>query len=368
MKPKHKSILKSIGLQASKYDIKVWLVGGCPRDEFVGKKTEDIDICFEGEATPLFDLCTKEYGAEIIRFKDFGTARAIMPSGFKIDFVRCRKEVYDKPAALPKVSPSNLKDDLLRRDFTCNALALSLLPSEFLKPYDLFNSIEAIQKGYIKILHDKSFIDDPTRIFRAVRFSARFCWPLEKRTEKLLKQAIKEDRISLLSRVRIVNEFIKMLEEPSPYFALKLAQKYGLNDYLFVGLKFNKKIDLLKTLKERIAFLTLLQGKKAKAFLGSLPINKKELDLSAEVLNWYLSKAVPSKTLPKDLLKIIKLYKPSIESYKLKPLPVKSGDLIALGYKGEQLGLALKLLSKTFYQGKISTKRAALSYMKKRAI
>lgn len=368
MKNIHKSILKSIGRQALKHHIKVWLVGGCPRDEFIGKKTEDIDICFEGESAPLFDFCKKEYGAEILRFKDFGTARAVLSSGLKIDFVRCRKEIYEKPAALPKVSPSNLKDDLLRRDFTCNALALSLLPGEFLKPYDLFNSIEAIEKGYIKILHDKSFIDDPTRIFRAVRFSARFAWPLEKNTEKLLKQALKENRISLLSRTRIVNEFIKILEEPFPCAALKSAEKYALNEYIFAGLKFNKKIDLLKTLPERLALLTLLQGKNAKAFLASLPINKRDLDLSLAALRWLSSASVPLKPLAKDLIKIIKLYKPAIKSYKLKPLPIKTADLIALGFSGEKLGAALKILGRAAYQGKIPNKSMAVAYIKKRAL
>ena len=176
----------------------------------------------------LRNFCPKKHGTKSTRFETFGTARANLKSGLKLDFVRCRKEVYPKPASLPQVKPSILHDDLFRRDFTANAAALSLLPSEFFKDYDLFNAKKAIKKGYIQILHSKSFIDDPTRIFRAIRFAARFNWKIEKTTLALLKKAVKENYLLLLSRARLNNELVKILEDKKQLAALKMLEKINI--------------------------------------------------------------------------------------------------------------------------------------------
>ena len=357
-------VLKQIGKEAAKHNLKVWAVGGFARDRILGKHTYDIDICTEGDSAPLLKFCQKNYGAKITKFADFGTARAELSNGLKLDFVRCRKEVYSCPAALPKVSPSNLKDDLLRRDFTCNALALSILPDEFFKEYDLFESRPAIEKGYIKILHAKSFYDDPTRLFRAVRFAARFSWDIESETLKLFAAAVKQNMPALLSRKRISNELIKILKEPAPYRALKLAQKYGLTEFIFKNFKFNRKIDLLKDYKERLALLTLLQGSRAREFLSALQFDRQDCALALELLKFYQSKAAPFKALDKQMPKILKLFKPSLKPWQLKPLLLKAADIEPLGFKGPQIGLALKTLSKAQYKGRVKNKKSAFVFIK----
>ncbi|MDD6173435.1 MAG: hypothetical protein PUB86_04010 [Elusimicrobia bacterium] len=365
MKQIHKRILKEIGLKARESDLKAWAVGGFARDTLIGKNTEDIDICVEGDTSPLIKFCAEKYGADVVRFNDFATARVNLSCGLKLDFVRCRAEVYDKPGALPKVRPAGLKEDLFRRDFTANALALSIMPDEFFKEYDFFNSEEAVLKGYIKVLHDKSFLDDPTRLFRAVRFAARFNWSIETSTERLMREAVEKGYVNFISRQRAAHEFIKILAESRPYQALKCAAEYKLVDFVFTGLKLNPKINNLKTIEEKLAYLSLLQGERGFEFLDSLLLPKKDTALALETLKWRKSKAAPSKPLSKNALRIIRLYKPDIEGFKLKPLLLSAADLNELGYEGPALGAKLKALAKAQYAGKIKTRRAAFLYVKK---
>lgn len=364
MKKNLKSVLKQIGLEAAKHNLKVWAVGGFARERILGKDTYDIDICVEGDSTPLLKFCQKVYGADMTKFKDFGTARVHLSNGLKLDFVRCRKEVYTHPAALPKVFASNIKDDLLRRDFTCNALALSLLPQEFFKEYDFFACRHAVEQGYIKILHANSFIDDPTRLFRAVRFAARFNWKIEPETLKLFKSAVGQNAPALLSQKRISNEFIKILKEAAPYNALKLAAHCGLTDFIFKNLKFNRKVNLLKDYKERLAYLALLQGKNGENFISSLQFDRQDSCLALELLKFYGAKAASLKPLPAQSIKILKLFNPSLKPWQLKPLLLKAADVAAFGFKGPEIGLALKALAKAQYQGKVKTRKSALSFVK----
>lgn len=367
MKQSHKRILKEIGLKAAACGLKAWAVGGCARDLLIGKHTEDIDICVEGDTSPLIMFCAEKYGAEVVRFNDFGTARVNLDCGLKLDFVRCRAEIYAEPGALPKVRPAGLKEDLFRRDFTANALALSLMPGEFFKEYDFFNSKEAVLNGYIKVLHGKSFSDDPTRLFRAVRFAARFNWKIEPFTDGLMQEAVKKGYVNLLSRQRIVHEFIKILGESRPYKALKYAAEYKLADFIFKGFKFNAKINKLKTVEEKLACLSLLQGGRGPEFEQSLLLPKKITALSLEVLKWRKSKAAPFKALSKEALRVIKLYKPGIESFKLKPILLRAEDLNELGYSGPALGAGLKALAKAQYAGKVKNREEAFTYIKRRA-
>ncbi len=105
MKQSHKRILKEIGLKAAGCGLKAWAVGGCARDLLIGKHTEDIDICVEGETSPLIEFCAEKYGAEVLRFNDFGTARVNLACGLKLDFVRCPKCA---PPALRKICSAGI--------------------------------------------------------------------------------------------------------------------------------------------------------------------------------------------------------------------------------------------------------------------
>ncbi|MBQ2312663.1 MAG: CCA tRNA nucleotidyltransferase, partial [Elusimicrobiaceae bacterium] len=244
-------LLKELGQEAAKHNLKIWAVGGFARDFVLHKKTKDIDICVENNTAPLINYCQKTKSAKVQKFANFGTARVIFKNGFKLDFVCCRKEIYPKPAALPVVSKATIKEDLFRRDFTCNALALSLLPGEFFKIYDLYNSLKDIKNKMVAVLHAKSFEDDPTRLYRALRFAARLNFKLSKETENLFKTALQKNYISLLTPVRKTNEIIKFLEEEKPSKIFALIKRYKAGDLICPNFKTPKNIDKFKNLDER---------------------------------------------------------------------------------------------------------------------
>ncbi len=226
------NILHTIGSSANEDGYRAFVVGGFVRDILLGVKNFDIDIVIEGDAISFGRKLAKILKGSLVIYKKFGTSTVVMdwpkgirkPKGakprFKIDFATARKESYEKPAALPTVEFSPLKDDLQRRDFTINAMAASLNKGSFGQLIDFFGGEKDLEHGVIKVLHDASFIDDPTRIFRAVRFEQRFGFRIDKYTQNLIKNAIQEGMFSKTQHHRIRDELILMLQEEEPIKAI----------------------------------------------------------------------------------------------------------------------------------------------------
>ena len=351
-------LLKELGQAAQKHNLKIWAVGGFARDFVLHKKTKDIDICVEKDTAPLINYCQKTKGAKVQKFASFGTARVTFKNGFKLDFVCCRKEIYPKPAALPVVSKATIKEDLFRRDFTCNALALSLLPGEFFKVYDLYGALKDIKNKQVSVLHSKSFEDDPTRLYRALRFAARLNFKLSKDTEILFKTALQKNYILLLSPVRKTNEIIKFLEENKPSKIFNLIKKYKAQNLICPNFKAPKNIDKFKTLEERLALLILSQ-KEPQAFLNSLQMQKNNLVLTNNLLKFYVQKHVPYKPLTKQEIRLIKTLTPKIKALALKPCFIDGKTLQDMGAKGKKINIILKHIATLQASGKIKTKKAA---------
>ncbi len=351
-------LLKELGQVADKHSLKIWAVGGFARDFVLHKKTKDIDICVEDDTAPLINYCQKTKGASVQKFNNFGTARVIFKDGFKLDFVCCRKEIYPKPAALPVVSKATIKEDLFRRDFTCNALALSLLPDEFFKVYDLYNSLKDIKNKKVSVLHAKSFEDDPTRLYRALRFAARLNFKLSKDTEKLFKTALQKKYASLLSPVRKTNEIIKFLEENKPSKVFNLIKKYKAQNLIYPNFKAPKNIDKFKTLEERFALLILTQ-KAPELFLKTLQMPKNNLALTHNLLKFYNEKHSPYKALTKQEINLIKTLMPKINKFAYLPCFIDGKTLQKMGAKGAKISEVLNKIAVAQFAGKIKTKRAA---------
>ncbi|MCX5678482.1 MAG: CBS domain-containing protein [Candidatus Omnitrophica bacterium] len=215
------ALMKRIGELSNSAGFAAFAVGGLVRDLMLGIKNLDLDIVVEGAAIKLGHLLATELKAAIVVHKKFGTCSIITKDKFKIDLATARKETYEKPAALPTVEFSPLKDDLVRRDFTINAMAISINRSSFGQLIDFFNGKPDLAHGRIKVLHDGSFIDDPTRIFRAVRFESRFGLVIDHHTEELIKNAIEQSMFDKVEPQRIRDELILILQEPEPLKALK---------------------------------------------------------------------------------------------------------------------------------------------------
>lgn len=212
--PKIMDLLRRIGDHANARGYKAFIVGGIVRDIILGVKNIDLDIVIEGDAIKLGEELAKELDAKIVTHKMFGTCTVTMKDALKIDLATARKEKYAHPAALPMVEFSSLKNDLSRRDFTINAMAASINGKDFGRLIDLFGGRRDLAKGIIRLMHDKSFIDDPTRIFRAVRFESRPGFSIEPKTLRLAKAAVKKGMFAKLSKYRVKNE-IALIEKES---------------------------------------------------------------------------------------------------------------------------------------------------------
>ena len=164
------NILKTIGEKAEELGCGAYVVGGFVRDLFLYRTNEDIDIVIEGDGIAFAKKYVKMVDARIHSYEKFGTAVIIFPDGFKIDVASARMEYYKFPAALPTVEMSSIKLDLFRRDFTVNTLAIQLNPDKFGILIDFFLAQKDIKEKSIRVLHNLSFVEDPTRVFRAIRF------------------------------------------------------------------------------------------------------------------------------------------------------------------------------------------------------
>jgi tRNA nucleotidyltransferase (CCA-adding enzyme) len=213
-------------------NIPVYLVGGIVRDLLLGQPNFDLDFVTLQPASvlarrvlPLFEQRFGRDKVKLLEHSAFGTARLDANQDLHLDFATARHETYAHPAALPTVSfPATLEEDLHRRDFTINAIALT--PDGSL--HDPFNGLKDLREGVLRVLHPASFIDDPTRMVRGVRFAARLDYKFEPETEQLLKEALKGGYFSLLSAERKRNELRLILKEARPEKALILLEHYGL--------------------------------------------------------------------------------------------------------------------------------------------
>ena len=214
--------MRSIGLLAKDQGVEAYLVGGPVRDLILGMPNIDLDITVEGNAMRLADsFAAMHPGAKVVRYPAFKTATVHLPDGSLVDFATARKETYVRGGAFPAVQPSGINEDLCRRDFTINAMAVAIGPKTWGKLIDPFGGMNDLRLKKVRVLHDKSFLDDPTRILRAARFKARLGLKLEAKTLRLLKSAIKIKVLETIKPQRYLKDLNKILKEPNAKEAIK---------------------------------------------------------------------------------------------------------------------------------------------------
>ena len=205
--------LHAIGRIAAKLGTPAYLVGGSVRDLLQNHPTPDVDLAIEGDVRAVAGACSAELsGVQCTYHPQFGTAILQYPDGFQLDLARCRIEHYPAPAALPEVQPGDIQADLIRRDFTINAMAISLNPEKFGDFLDPYGGRDDLQQNLLRVLHPLSFLDDPTRILRGLRFAVRFQLRLEADTRGLLEEALAQDIFARLSGARLWRELKYLLE------------------------------------------------------------------------------------------------------------------------------------------------------------
>jgi len=252
-------LLKYLGETADKLDFNAFLVGGLVRDVVLKRKNFDVDIVIEGDGIQFAKIFADHFGAKVRSYPKFGTAVLVMPDGFKIDVATARIEHYESPAALPVVKLSSLKRDLFRRDFTINTLAVHLNKGHYGTLIDHFGAMRDIKERVLRVLHNLSFIEDPTRIFRAIRFEQRFGFKIGKLTESLIQNAININCLENLSSQRLFIELKLILKEENPIGAIERMDVYGLLKFISPGLKLTEEVkNVLKEIKGILVWFNLL--------------------------------------------------------------------------------------------------------------
>jgi len=238
-------LLMQFGRVGDDLGYSVYAVGGFVRDLLMRVENFDVDIVVEGDGIRLAEEFEKKSPCRIRAHKKFGTAIILFPDGLKVDVATARLEVYDFPAALPTVERGSIKMDLYRRDFTINTLAIQLNPKAFGELIDFFGGVKDIKEKVVRVLHNLSFVEDPTRIFRAIRFEQRLGFQIGKHTQNLMKNAVKMGFMDRLSGGRILSELILILEEENPIPALKRMSEFNLFHLLHPHLKFDEEVENL---------------------------------------------------------------------------------------------------------------------------
>ena len=229
--------LRTAGEKAVENRYKLYLVGGTVRDLLLKRPSLDLDLALEGNAIKFARQLAAGTGEKLTIHQQFGTAN-FRQGEFTIDIVTARSETYAHPGALPAVQPAKIKDDLSRRDFSVNAMAVDLSPDTFGQLLDFHGGTTDLEKKLIRILHKRSFIDDATRIFRAIRFEQRLGFNIEDGTERLLRKNIAT--LNTISGDRLRNELELLLMEERPEKALARANGLGVLRQIDRSLKSNK--------------------------------------------------------------------------------------------------------------------------------
>ncbi len=219
--------LRQVGAWAGEGGCRTFLVGGGVRDLVLRRKPTDLDLVVDGETGALLDRL-RDAGAEVKVFGRYHTAHVAFADGTAFDLARARRETYARPGALPEVVPGSLEQDLFRRDFTMNALAVDLSPDRFGQLFDRFGGLSDLKHGRIRVLHSLSFVEDPTRAFRAMRLAVRFGFSLEDQTRRLLERAVALDLFRESEGTRLRRELVLIFEERDPLAVLHALEERGI--------------------------------------------------------------------------------------------------------------------------------------------
>jgi len=396
--------LEEIGKLSKKLGYNTYLVGGIVRDIVMSKKSLDIDLIVEGDAIKLSIEYAKLKDIPVHTFEEFMTAQLTLETGEKIDLATARKETYTHPGAYPKVEKATIKEDLYRRDFTINTLAIEITEGRFGILIDFFNGLKDIKDRMIRILHQLSFIEDPIRILRALRFAGRLGFKLGKPTERLLKLAVDEEMLSVAPAGRINIELNYSLNEEKVIDILMLMNRYRVLHSLIPDFYMDeKREEILNRLRDTIISFEMFFGIKIDrvsnyllALMYHLPY-----DLSYKILQKYhflkttkffeeylevkdIFQKVPQKD--SQLYKKIKFIKKDILVYICASSDIELSErIIRILKKEEERKLLLsgkdlkelgippspvykKILDdvfKKYLDGEIKTKKEALNYVRK---
>jgi len=382
-------LVKDISEQAAEHGQRVYLVGGVVRDMLLGYPNFDIDLVVEGDAIKLAQQVVETNQARLLAHRRFGTAK-LKYDNFTLDLATARKETYTRPGALPTVIPGTLKDDLARRDFSINAMAISLTSNDYGELVDPCHGESDLEHCLIRILHPESFSDDATRILRGVCYEQRFGFEFEAETARLLKRDI--PMLDSISGDRIRHELEHIFEEKRPELVIKRLGELGVlhrigpslkNDGLLAE-KFDRARRLKKTAQLPSLYFCLLiyslSEKEIEQFLDRLNIPAKlsrtirdTLRLKARLplldkpslkpseiyflLQEYENLAIQANTIASESATIHRHLQLFLEELRYVRTSIDGEELKRLGISaGPEMGKVLRILHKAKLDGEVRTR------------
>ncbi len=241
------SLLRALGQVGEELGHRVYAVGGFVRDLLVRRENYDIDVVVEGDGVRFAQVFGAQNKCRVKVHKRMKTATLVFPDGYKVDVATARMEYYERPAAPPTVELSSIKMDLFRRDFTINTLAVELRPGAFGQLLDFFGGQRDLKEGVVNVLHNLSFVEDPSRIFRAIRFEQRFGFHMGKQTQNLMKDSVSKGFLERLSGTRLFTELELVLREENPLPMVERMAEFDLLRFLHPRLKYDDHTKTLLT-------------------------------------------------------------------------------------------------------------------------
>jgi len=246
---------------ARRIGVRAYLVGGVVRDIILGIPNHDLDIVVEGDAIEFSQNCHRLLGGKVVSYPPFGTSVLFLKDEKRIDFATARKEFYCFPGAAPEVEYSNLKKDLFRRDFTLNAMAISIYPDNWGELFDFFGGFRDLRQKTLRVLHPLSFVDDPARSIRAVRFEQKYGFHIEPFTMSLLKQTVGKNLLDKIKPDRLKEEILLILKLPEYYRYLVRMHQLDMFSAIFPGCIWKREYtDLFMKLEKRLPIVSGLSG------------------------------------------------------------------------------------------------------------
>lgn len=227
------NLLRLLGAYGSERKTPVYVVGGFVRDLLLNVENFDIDIVVEGDGPEFGKFVADQLMIKYVVHEKFNTCSLFFKDGFRIDVATARTEYYESPAELPKVEVSTIKKDLYRRDFSINAMAIKLNQENFGMLLDFFNSKKDLEEGIIKVLYNLSFVEDPTRILRAIRFEQRYNFKIDEQTHEYMVRTVNNNYIEKVSGSRLREEIEKILKEKSPLKSIRRMGEFKIISHLF---------------------------------------------------------------------------------------------------------------------------------------